>query len=104
MRVYLQVGYRSNIKTEGKHYPAGIHDLDDELAQYLIDTGQAQAMGGTSVKIVPDAPREVHVTEGANALMESFDLTIDDFPDVERIDKPMVDAYLAEFMADDSEE
>lgn len=99
MRVYLKNGYRSQIKTNGIHYPKGVHDFDDDLAQYLIETGHGQAVDQVIEEVLPEPERDVHITEGAQALMESFDLSVDDFPDVERIDKPMVDAFLANQMA-----
>jgi hypothetical protein len=102
MKVFLKRGYRSSVKTNGVHYETGIHDLDDPLATYLIEIGIADTVNA----VVPDEeikPLDVHITQPAQTLMDLFDLTPDDFPDENKITKPMVDALLEERMSDGSE-
>lgn len=98
MRIYLYRGYRSEKMTNGIHYGKGIHELEDGLAQYLIDNGHAESLDVETKQPESKTERDVHITDPAKALMESFDLSIDDFPDTDRITKPMVDAHIANTM------
>jgi len=102
--VYLYNGYRSNARTKGVLYPKGIHTFDDELATYLVETGHGEYADVIIEEVEPEPERQVTISNAAQKLMDSFDLTIDHFPEVDNITKPIVDAYLANQMASDEEE
>lgn len=121
MRINLHRGYLSMRWTQGQHLLPGEHDLDDALAKMLIDKGFASPLAVVEpdepaplepvVQDAPDEPPEepevvedrvevedvhlVSITSAAQKGMDLFGLTVDDFPDVDKITKATVDEFLA---------